>query len=75
MENYYLVNILIAAGATKFIVPFNRQATDKDINFYGSKISSLMYLVVQTRPDIAYRVFILLCFLSNPLPQHMKAAD
>ena len=59
--------MLIAAGATEFIVPFNGQATDKDINLYRSKIGSLMYLVVQTRPDIMYRVFILLRFLLNLL--------
>ena len=44
MENYYLVNILMAAKATKFIVPFDRQVMVKDTEFYRLKISSLMYL-------------------------------
>ena len=45
MENYYLVNTLIAARAIKFIVPFNRQVIVKDTEFYGLKIGSLIYLV------------------------------
>ena len=68
IENYYLVDMLIVARATKFIVPFNGQATDEDIDFYRSKIGSLMYLVVQTRPNIAYGVSVLSCFLLNLLP-------
>ena len=67
MENYYLVDMLMAAGATEFMVSFNGQATDEDIKLYRSKIGSLMYLAVQTRPDIAYRVSVLLCFLLNLL--------
>ena len=46
MENYYLVNILIAAGATEFMVPFNRQATVKDTELYGLKIGSQIYLAI-----------------------------
>ena len=75
MENCHLVDTLMAAGATEFMVPFNGQATVKDTELYGSKIGSLMYLAIQTRPDIAYGVSALLCFLLNPSPQHMKAAD
>ena len=60
MENCYLVNILIVVGATEFIIPFNRQAMVKDTKFYRLKISFLMYLIIQTRLDIVYRVFILL---------------
>ena len=46
MENYYLVNTLIAAKATKFIVPFNRQATVKDTKLHRLKIGFLIYLVI-----------------------------
>ena len=46
MENYYLVNILMAAKATKFIVLFNRQATVKDTKLYRLKIGSLIYLAI-----------------------------
>jgi len=57
------------------MVPFNRQVTVKDTKLYGLKIGSLIYLVIQTRPDIAYKVSILLRFLLNPSPQYIKAAD
>ena len=46
MDNCYLINILIVARATEFIVLFNRHATVKDIKFYWLKIGSLIYLVV-----------------------------
>jgi hypothetical protein len=75
MENCYPVDTPMAAGATEFMVPFDGQATVKDTELYGSKIGSLMYLAIQTRPDIAYGVSVLSRFLSNPSPQHMKAAD
>jgi len=65
----------MAAGATKFIIPFNGQATVKNTELYGSKIGSLIYLAIQTRPDIAHGVSVLSRFLLNPSPQHIKAAD
>ena len=46
MENCHLVNILIAAKATKFIIPFDRQAMVKDTKLYRLKIGSLIYLVI-----------------------------
>ena len=46
MENYYLVNTLMVARATEFIVPFNRQATVKDTKLYRSKIGFLIYLAI-----------------------------
>ena len=60
MENCHLVNTLIAAKVTEFIIPFNKQAMVKDIKLYRSKISSLIYLAIQTRLDIIYGVSILL---------------
>ena len=65
----------MAAGVTEFMVPFDGQATVKDTELYGLKIGSLIYLAIQTKPDIIYKVFALLCFLLNPSPQHIKAAD
>ena len=46
MENCHLVNILIVARATEFIVPFNRQATVKDTKLYRLKIGFLIYLAI-----------------------------
>jgi hypothetical protein len=75
MENCHSVDTPMASGATEIMIPFEEQATNEDIELYGSKIGSLMYLAVQTRPDISYGVSVLSRFLSNPSPQHMKAAD
>ena len=46
MENCYLVNTLMAAKATEFIVPFNGQVIVKDTELYGSKIGFLIYLAI-----------------------------
>ena len=46
MENYYLVNTLIVARITEFIIPFNRQAIVKDTELYKLKISFLIYLAI-----------------------------
>ena len=75
MENCHLVNIPMAARATEFIVPFDGQATVKDTKLYRLKISSLMYLTIQTRLNIVYRVSVLSRFLSNPSPQYIKAVN
>ena len=68
MENCHAVDTLIALGTTEIMIPFEEQATNEDIELYGSKIGSLIYLAVQTRPDILYKVSVLSRFLSNPLP-------
>jgi reverse transcriptase-like protein len=75
MENCHPVDTPMAAGLTEFMIPYNGRATNIEIETYGSKIGSLMYLAVQTRPDIAYGVSVLSRFLTNPSPQHIKAAD
>ena len=46
MENYHLVNTLMAARVTKFIIPFDRQATVKDTKLYKLKIGFLIYLAI-----------------------------
>ena len=40
-----------------------------------SKIGSLMYLMLGTRPDLAYSVGKLASFSSNPSPHHIRALD
>jgi len=42
---------------------------------YQSKIGSLMYLMLGTRPDLAYSVGKLASFSSNPSPHHIRALD
>ena len=46
MENCHPVNTLIVAKATKFIVPFNGQATVKNTKLYRLKIGFLIYLAI-----------------------------
>jgi len=65
----------MAARAIKFIEPFNGQAMVKDTKLYRLKVGFLMYLAIQTRPDIIYEVSILLRFLLNPSLQYIKAID
>ena len=62
-------------GATEFIILYEGVATKAEIELFRSKIGSEMYLTVYTRPDIVYTVSVLSRFLSNPSPQHLKAAD
>ena len=53
--------------------PSEGEAQDKSNN-YASLIGSLMYLAVATRPDIAYAVFRLGSYMSNPAMSHWAAA-
>jgi hypothetical protein len=55
--------------------PYAGTATLKDIRKYQRKIGSLMYAAVVTRPDIAFATSKLSQFLTNPGPEHQKAAD
>jgi hypothetical protein len=41
---------------------------------YVSAVGALIYLVIVTRPDIAYAVGVLCRFMANPGPEHWKAA-
>ena len=47
----------------------------KHIQAYQSKLGSLMYLMLGTRPDIAYAVGVLGRFSSNPSADHLTAID
>ena len=59
MENCKAVETPIATGAAEVMIPFKGKASSMEIELYGSKIGSLMYLAVQTRPDISYGVSLL----------------
>ena len=54
-----LVDTLIVVGVLKFIVLNKEQASLSKIQLYRSKVSSLMYLVVQTRLDIVFTTLVL----------------
>jgi hypothetical protein len=40
---------------------------------YVSAVGALMYLSIATRPDIAFAMGMLCCFMANPGPKHWKA--
>ena len=44
-----------------------------DIRDYQSMIGSVMYLMVGTRPDLAYAIGVLSCFSANPEAAHLSA--
>jgi len=51
----------------------SQQPTIKDSTLYRSMLGSVMYLMLCTRPDLAYAVGALRKFSSNPRQQHMNA--
>lgn len=61
--------------STEELVPFDGSASIQDIRKFQRKIGSLLYLAVMTRPDIAFAVSRLARFMTNPGPEHQKAAD
>lgn len=50
------------------------KASPKDLVLYQSMVGSLMYAMVETRPDIAYAVSVLSRYASNPTNAHISAA-
>ena len=62
-------------GALAQMVPYNGQATDKEIKRYQKGIGSLMYPMTQTRTDLSFTESTLCQFNSNPSPFHWKACQ
>lgn len=50
------------------------KASPKNLALYQSMVGSLMYAMVETRPDIAYSVSVLSRYASNPTETHIAAA-
>lgn len=55
------------------LTKFDGEATRETIHTYQRVIGSLMYLMLGTRPDLAYAVGKLSRFSSNPSPDHVEA--
>jgi hypothetical protein len=53
--------------------PDGVQAPEDLTTWYARAIGSLMYLMLNTRPDIAFAVSCLSCFMANPTEQHCTA--
>jgi hypothetical protein len=50
-------------------------ATPAEIQRYQRKVGSILYIAVNTRPDIAFATSRLARFLVNPGQEHQDAAD
>ena len=57
------------------LLPFQGQATSREVTAYQRKVGSLLYAAVITRPDIAFPTSRLARFNVNPGPEHDAAAD
>ncbi|KAI0995909.1 Copia protein, partial [Podosphaera aphanis] len=75
LENCRPADTPIAAGFDVFLVPNDGAATAAQIKEYQSKVGSLLYLAVHTRPDIAFACSSFSRYLSNPSLQHLKGLD
>ncbi|KAI1006218.1 hypothetical protein K3495_g2000 [Podosphaera aphanis] len=75
LENCRPADTPIAAGFDVFLVPNDGAATVAQIKEYQSKVGSLLYLAVHTRPDIAFAWSSFSRYLSNPSLQHLKGLD
>ena len=53
--------------------PKGHQADPEEIHWYQRAIGSLMYLMLGTRPDIAFSVSYLSRHMANPIPSHKSA--
>ena len=60
---------------TKEVLPYLEIATSGSVGLYQRKIGSLLYVAINTRPDVAFVTSRLARFNQNPGPEHHKAAD
>ena len=50
------------------------QASDKDIKQYQTMVGSIMFAMIETRPDIAFATSVVSRHAKNPGKTHMEAA-
>ena len=65
----------MAAGFETFLIPFDGVATSAEVKKYQSKIGSLLYLAVHTRPDLAFACSAFSRYLSNPSKQYLLGVN
>lgn len=63
----------MVAGLNNSLQKSRGEAIDVEISRYRSEIGSMMYIMTQTRADLAYPISKLSKYLSNPSPTHQKA--
>ena len=61
--------------STTELLPYEGQADPYETKRYQRKVGSLLYAATTTRPDIAFATLHLARFMSNPSPEHHRAAD
>ena len=61
--------------STTELLPYEGQADPYETKRYQRKVGSLLYAATTTRPDIAFATSRLARFMSNPSPEHHRAAD
>ena len=54
---------------------FKGKAHPREVKRYQEKVSSVLYTAITIRPDVAFATSLLSQFLTNPGPEHLKAAD
>jgi hypothetical protein len=57
------------------LLPNSKQATEQDIKTYGAKVGSIMFSMIETRPDIAYATGTVSRYSKNPGTQHKNAVQ
>ena len=57
------------------LLPNTQQATTQETHGYQSRIGSLLFAAIVTRPDVARAASKLSEHLQNPSPDHLAAAD
>ncbi|KAI1000346.1 hypothetical protein K3495_g7849 [Podosphaera aphanis] len=61
-------------GAADWLVPHHKQADKDSIRFFQRLLGSIDYLSCQTRMDISFACGVLMRYLHNPSPAHIKGA-
>ena len=73
MMNMKPLQTLLLEGIHLEKAPDNYTAKDKFYQHYQDMIGSLIYLMISSRPDIAWSVTCLFQYMQNPMQQHVDA--
>lgn len=56
------------------LVKYTGEASKQEVKQYQELVGSILYTAIMVRPDVAYAAAKLSQFLTNPAPEHLKAA-
>lgn len=60
-------------NGSRLVKEEDNKASIGEITAYSQVVGTLMYLMVETRPDVAYAVSVVSRFMTNPNSEHMTA--